>query len=137
MGTASSTTHAPMMRWLSMAASYVVMRHTRARHDLTWAQLRIFSRNAAAKSGTVKRRRGNFPARGAAGSAELGDDFREVVQPLARPVRADQIIVADPRHHVAADVGRVHHDVHVLGDRHRLVVANERPLDQIVALAVA
>ena len=31
----------------------------------------------------------------------------------------------------------MHDDVHVLLDRHRLVVANERPFDQIVALAVA
>src|SRR5690348_17401246 len=42
-----------------------------------------------------------------------------------------------PRHHVAADVGRMHDDIHVLGDGHRLVAADQRPLDQVVTLAVA
>ena len=49
----------------------------------------------------------------------------------------DQIIVADPRQYVAADVSRMHDNIHVLRDRHRLVAADQRPLDQVVALAVA
>ena len=59
------------------------------------------------------------------------------MQPLAWPGRFYQIIVTHPREHVATDVGRVHDNVHVLFDRHRLVTADERPLDKVVALTVA
>src|ERR1700693_2157589 len=71
------------------------------------------------------------------GLSELGDLFGEVVQPFARAVRSDQPIVAVPRQHAALDIGWVHDDVHVLFDVHRLVIADERPFDEIVALAVA
>src|SRR5271168_2498000 len=69
-------------------------------------------------------------------SAKLGNGFREAVQPFARPVGLDQVVVAYPRQRVATNVGRVHDDVHVFRDRHRLVAANERPFDQVIALAM-
>ena len=65
------------------------------------------------------------------------DFFGEPVQPVARPVAADQIIVAQPVEIAGVDIRRMDDDVHVLLDGHRLVVAHQRPLDQVVALAVA
>src|SRR5581483_6530135 len=68
---------------------------------------------------------------------EFRQFFREVVQALAGAVRPDQVIVAVPRQHTAFEIGRMDDDVHVDLDIHRLVAADERPLDEIVALAVA
>src|SRR5262249_48744874 len=59
------------------------------------------------------------------------------VPPPRGPRRLDYVVVAHPRGDVAVNIGRVHHDVHVFLNRHRLVVAHQRPFDQIVALAVA
>ena len=61
----------------------------------------------------------------------------ELVQPVAGAVAADEVVVAQPVEIAAVDIGRMHDDVHVLLDGHRLVVADQRTLDQIVALAVA
>ena len=58
------------------------------------------------------------------------------MQALARPVRSDQIIVAHPGQDAAANISRMHDDIHVAFDAHRLVLADQRPLDEIVALAV-
>lgn len=59
------------------------------------------------------------------------------MQPLTRSIDRDQIIVADPRERVAANISRVHDDIHVLFDTHRLVLANEPTFDKVVALTVA
>ena len=59
------------------------------------------------------------------------------MQALAGAVGPDQVIVADPGEHAAPDVGRMHDDVHVSFNAHRLIVADERPFHQVVALAVA
>src|SRR3974390_1250883 len=69
--------------------------------------------------------------------SNLDDLFWEPVQATSGPITTDQVIVAQPVEIAAADVGRVHHDVHILGDWDRLVVADQWALDQIVALAVA
>ena len=58
------------------------------------------------------------------------------MQALARPVRSDQVIVAHPGQDAAANISRMHDDIHVAFDAHRLVLADQRPLDEIVALAV-
>src|ERR1700687_6230497 len=63
--------------------------------------------------------------------------FRKLVQAVAWAVAADQIVAAQPVEITGVDIGWMHDDVHVLFDGHRLVVADQRPLDQIVALAVA
>src|SRR5947207_15272525 len=68
---------------------------------------------------------------------DLDDLFREVVDAVAGAVAADDVVIAQPVQIAAVRVGRMDDDVHVLLDRPRLVAANERPLDQIVALAVA
>src|SRR5947209_11116759 len=70
-------------------------------------------------------------------NVDLDDLFREVVDAVAGTVAADDIVVAQPVQIAAVRVGRMDNDVHVLLDHPRLVAANERPLDQIVALAVA
>src|SRR5512139_4152475 len=67
---------------------------------------------------------------------DLDDLFGELVDAVDRPVAADDVVVAQPVEIAAIGVGRMHDDVHVLPDRPRLVAADERPLDQVVALAV-
>src|SRR6266700_2927754 len=69
-------------------------------------------------------------------SAEFCDRFGKAMQALARPARSDQIIVADPGQDAAANISRMHDDIHVAFDAHRLVLADVRPLDDIVALAM-
>src|SRR5712691_6060152 len=69
-------------------------------------------------------------------SSELHDLLRKLVQLLRDARVADQEIVAAPAVGALGDVGRVAHHVHVLLDRHGLVVANQGPLDHVVALAV-
>src|SRR6185312_16335117 len=63
--------------------------------------------------------------------------FRKLMQAIAGSVAADKVIVAQPVQVAAVNVGGVDDDVHVLLDRHRFVVAHQRPLDQVVPLAVA
>src|SRR6202007_1143506 len=70
-------------------------------------------------------------------SAQFNNLFGELVQPVARSVAADEIVVAEPVKIAAVDVGGVHHDVHILGDGPGLVMAHQRPFHEIVALAVA
>src|SRR5436189_5826753 len=67
---------------------------------------------------------------------DLDDLFRELVDAVAGAVAADDVVVAEPVQIADVRVGRVDDDVHILLDRPRLVAANERPLDQIVALTV-
>src|SRR5581483_7945021 len=68
---------------------------------------------------------------------DFGDFFGKLVQPVAGAVAADDVVVAQPVEIAAVDVGRVHDNVHILLDRHRLIVAHQRTLDEVVALAVA
>src|SRR6185437_13565689 len=106
--------------------------------DLRVTQLRFFGamrRRKAAALMNSERRRGRFMQRRRL--PEFRDDFRELMQPFARAVGADEPVIAKPRHRAAADIGRVHDNIHVFLDRHWLVVADQRPLDQVVALAVA
>src|SRR5262249_33982361 len=70
-------------------------------------------------------------------SAEFRDRFGETVQAFARAVRSDQVIVAHPGQDAAADIGWMHDNIHILFDVHRLVLADEWTLHEIVALAVA
>ena len=67
---------------------------------------------------------------------QLHDLLRERMQPLGAVLR-DQEVVADPGVGVLGVVHRMHRDVHARGERHRLVEAHQRPLDQVIALAVA
>src|SRR6267378_4026630 len=69
-------------------------------------------------------------------SSEFHDLLRKLVQLLRDARVADQEIVAAPAVGALGDVGRVAHHVHVLLDRHGFVVADQRPLDHVVALPV-
>src|SRR5215469_13199551 len=69
-------------------------------------------------------------------SAEFRDRFGETVQAFAWAVRPDQVIVADPGQDAAADIGWMHDNIHILFDVHRLVLADEWTLHEIIALAV-
>jgi len=108
-----------------------------SRGDSMVAQLRIFWCKAPTKVGINV----NAPRPGAGSSSrgltQFRDRFGEPVQAFAGAVWSDQIIVADPGQHAATDIGRMHHDIHVSFDAHWLVLPNERPLHQIVALAMA
>src|SRR5258708_34581091 len=68
--------------------------------------------------------------------SQFYDLLRKPVQLLRHARFSYQEIVAAPAVGALGDVGRVAHHVRVLQDRHGLVVADERPLDHIVALAV-
>src|SRR5215510_5333550 len=62
--------------------------------------------------------------------------LRGLVQAFARPIRPDQIVVADHCEDRRAFIGWMDGEIHVCFDIHRLVGADQRPLDEIVALAV-
>src|SRR5262252_5604061 len=59
------------------------------------------------------------------------------VQAFARPVRFDKVVIADHREYGVGLITWMHRKVHAGCERHRLVRSHERPLDQVVALAVA
>src|SRR6185312_9514542 len=62
--------------------------------------------------------------------------FGKLVQTIARAIATDQVIVAQPVEIAAVDIRRMDDDIHVLRDGHGLVVADEGPLHQVVALAM-
>src|SRR6187399_2001737 len=68
---------------------------------------------------------------------DLDHLFGKLVQPVARAVTADQVIVAQPVEIASVGIGRVHDDVHVLLDFPWLVMTNQRALDHVIPLAVA
>src|SRR5262249_49547885 len=70
-------------------------------------------------------------------SAELVELLRQVMNMLGNPMLADEVVVADRRKDALREVRRVADEVHVGGDAHRLVAADQGPLDEVVALAVA
>src|SRR5262249_18997417 len=59
-----------------------------------------------------------------------------LVQVLDRAVRLDQEVIADEGEIAAGIEARMHRHVHVGGERHGLVGAQQRRLDQVVTLAV-
>src|SRR5215510_125480 len=69
--------------------------------------------------------------------SQFPDRLLGLVQVLDRAVRLDEEIVADESKVGAGIEARVYRHVHVGGKRYGLVRAQQRALDQIVALAVA
>src|SRR6188768_1759353 len=67
---------------------------------------------------------------------DLDHLFGKLVQPVARAVTADQVIVAQPIEITGMDIRRMDDDVHVLRDGHGLVVADEGTFHQVIALAM-
>src|SRR5713226_3858910 len=67
----------------------------------------------------------------------LEDLLRGLVQARTRATRLDEIIVADHGEDRRGLVAGMNREVHVLLDYHRFVGADQRPLDEVVALAVA
>src|SRR5581483_9394821 len=70
-------------------------------------------------------------------SADLFHHLGELVDAVSRTVAADNVVVAQPVQVPTIRVGWMHDDVHVLLDGPRLVAADQRPFDEVVALAVA
>src|SRR5262249_31806193 len=70
------------------------------------------------------------------GASNLEYRLRGLVQAFARAVRLDQVVVADDGEDRRRFEGWMYGEVHVGFDSHRLVRADQRPLDQVVALAV-
>ena len=68
--------------------------------------------------------------------ADLQDFFWKLMEPAAGTVLADNVVVAQPIQIAAVEIRWMYHDVHVLCDIPRLVVADQRTFDQIVTLAV-
>src|SRR5262245_24303733 len=67
---------------------------------------------------------------------DLEDVLGELVQPVARAVAADEVVVAEPVEIARVDIRRMDDDIHVLFNDHGFIVAHKRPLHQVVALAV-
>src|SRR5262245_51553715 len=95
---------------------------SRARIALISSSLTVLPPRAARK----ERRRSQLP-----------DLLFGLVQVLDHAVRLDQEVIADEGEVAAGVEAGMHRHVHVGGDRYGLVGAQQRPLDQIVALAVA
>src|SRR3954462_6600269 len=66
---------------------------------------------------------------------DLEKDLRNLVNPLHAGL-PDQEVVADPGEASASDMLRMDRHIHVFLNGHGLVAADQRPLHQIVALAV-
>src|SRR6185436_12391704 len=69
-------------------------------------------------------------------SSDLENLLLGLVQAVADPPRANQIVVADGRPHRAGIVTGMHREMHVRLDRHRLVGADHRAFHHVVALAM-
>src|SRR5262245_41155496 len=68
--------------------------------------------------------------------SNLEDLLRGLVQALARPTRPNQVVVADDREDRRRFIGWMDGKIHVLFYGHRLVSPDQRPLHEVVALAV-
>src|SRR5262245_10822606 len=72
----------------------------------------------------------------AAWLSDLGNVFWKLVEPVAGSVAPDQVVIAKPIEIAAMDIGRMNDDVHVLLDRHGLILIDQGTFHHIVALAM-
>src|SRR5262249_4600512 len=70
-------------------------------------------------------------------ASDLEDLLRSLVQAVAWAAGLDEVIVADHGEDRRRLIARMNGKVHVFLDRHGLVTADQRPLHEIVSLAVA